>query len=277
MKTMNLILFMIVIFISPLPATDFPNIKGWKPVSEVLSYNPDNLYEYINGAADQFIAYGFQELVTCDLSSKDLQVTIDIYDLGTRLNAFGMYKTERPRGQKILAIGTEAYVSPPYQCLLFKENYYVKVNAFEGEITNDNGRPLLEAIAKALPGEVGHPSELQLLPSTGKIPDSESFTRQAFLGLTELNNCVYANYKNGEKEFKYFVIIVTGKETKESIWKRLSEKWKKVDQGKFPVLTKKIPYTGISGTMLTDRKIIGVTDCGDESEMLKRLKAVIGQ
>ena len=275
MKTMNLILFMIVIFISPLQATDFPDIKGWKPVSEVLSYNPDNLYEYINGAADQFINYGFQELLSRDLSSESLQVTIDIYDMGTRLNAFGMYKTERPKDQKALAIGTEAYVSPPYQCLLFKDNYYVKVNAFDGEITNDNGKPLLEAIAKALPGEVDYPTELQLLPSTGKIPDSESFTRQAFLGLTELNNCVYANYKNGEKEFKYFVIIPIGKETKESIWKRLSEKWKKLDHEKFPVLAKKVPYVGITGLMFTEKKIIGVTDCIDEAEILKRLDVVL--
>ena len=41
-------------------ATDFPDIKGWQPQGEVLRYNSENLYEYINGAADQFIAYGFQ-------------------------------------------------------------------------------------------------------------------------------------------------------------------------------------------------------------------------
>jgi len=275
MKSFNLKLLVLLLIISPLHAIDFPEIKGWKPVSEVLNYNPDNLYEYINGAADQFIAYGFQELLSRDVSSESLQVTVDIYDMGIRLNAFGMYKTERPRDQQVLAIGTEAFVSPPYQCLLFKENYYVKVNAFEGEITNDNGKPLLEAIAKVLPGEVGYPKELQLLPEVDKIPDSESFTRQAFLGLTELTNCVYAKYQDGEKEFKYFVMIPSGQETKQSIWEKLVKKWKNLDYGKFAVLTKEIPYIGISGVVLTDRKIIGVSDCADKSEMLKRLEAVI--
>lgn len=273
MKVLNLLLMMIII--SPLHAIDFPDIKGWKPVSEVLSYNPDNLYEYIDGAADQFIAYGFQELRSCDLSSESLQVTIDIYDMGTRLNAFGMYKTERPGDEQSLAIGTEAYISPPYQCLLFKENFYVKVNAFEGEITNENGKPLIETIAKALPGEVGYPKEIKLLPSVGKVPDSENFARQAFLGLSELNNCVYASYKDGEKEFKYFVIISMGQGKNETIWELLSEKWKKLENKKFPVLAKKVPYIGFNGVMLSDEKIIGVTNCADESEVLKRLEAII--
>ena len=275
MKILNLILIIILLIISPLQANDFPDIKGWKPASEVLSYNPDNLYEYINGAADQFIAYGFQELVSCDLTSANLQVTVDIYDMGTRLNAFGMFRTESPRDQQAMAIGTEAYISPPYQCLLLKENYYVKVNAYEGEITNDNGKPLLEALAKALPGEAGYPKELQFLPPAGKLPASESYARQAFLGLSELTNCVYAIYKDGEKEFKYFVIILPGKETNESIWEKLYEKWKQADHKKCAILVKKVPYMGITGVVLTDKKIVGVTECADEAEVLMRLKAVV--
>jgi hypothetical protein len=275
MKVLNLILIIILLIISPLQANDFPDIKGWKPASEVLSYNPDNLYEYINGAADQFIAYGFQQLVTRDISSEGLQVTVDIYDMGTRLNAFGMFKTESPRDQQALKIGTEAYIAPPYQCLLLKESYYVKVNVYEGEITNENGKPLLEELAKALPGEAGYPKELQLLPSAGKIPDSEGYARQAFLGLAELTNCVHAIYKDGEKKFKYYVIVPIGKETIESTWERLSEKWKKVDHNKFSILVKKVPYMGMTGVVLTDKKIIGVTECADEAEVLKRLELVM--
>lgn len=277
MKTMNLVLLMMVILISSLHATDFPDIKGWQPVSEVLSYNPDNLYEYINGAADQFIAYSFQELVSRDLASESLRVTIDIYDMGTRLNAFGMYKTERPRDQQALAIATEAYVSPPYQCLLLKDIYYVKVNVYEGEMTNENGKPLLEAIATALPGAAGYPSELQLLPAAGKLPDSEGYARQAFLGLTELTHCVSASYKDGENEFKYFVMLPMGKQTNKTIWEKLSEKWKNLDHEKYSILVKKVPYLGTTGVVLTDKKIIGVTECADEAEVLKRLTPVMKQ
>ncbi len=277
MKIIRLFFLILGLIFNSLHATDFPDIKGWKPVSEVLSYNPDNLYEYINGAADQFIAYGFQELITRDLSSQGLQVTVDIYDMGTRLNAFGLFKTESPREQRILEIGTEAYISPPYQCLLLKDNYYVKVNVYEGEITNENGKPLLKALAKALLGEAGYPKELQLLPLAGKIPDSEGYARQAFLGLAELTNCVHASYKDGDKEFKYFVMITSGKETNESILEKLSEKWQHTDHKKFAILVKKVPYMGLTGVILTGNKIIGVTECVNETEVSKRLEPVISQ
>ena len=124
-------------------------------------------------------------------------------------------------------------------------------------------------------GEVGYPKELKLLPSDSKIPDSENFARQAFLGLAELTNCVYASYKDGDKEFKYFVIIPMGQEKNETIWELLSAKWKKLENKKFPVLAKKVPYIGFNGVVLSDKKIIGVTNCADESEVLKRLEAII--
>ena len=116
-----------------------------------------------------------------------------------------------------------------------------------------------------------------MLPSVGKEPDSENYARQAFLGLTELTNCVYATYNDGDKEFKYFVIIPIGQETYDSIWKRLSEKWKKFNHEKCSVLIKKVPYMGLTGVVLSGKKIIGVTECADETEVLNRLEAVIMQ
>ncbi len=278
MKTFILTLLLIVIIICPLNATDFPEIKGWKPVSEVMTYNPENLYEYINGAADQFLDYGFRLLHSRDLSQNDLTITVDIYDLGSQLNAFGMYKTERPLYQEGLSIGTEAIISPPYQCLLLKDVYYVKVNVFEGEMIEKTIKALLEAIATALPGKIGSPEALKLLPSSGKFPGSEGYTRIGFLGLTELSNCIHAKYTDeSEKEFQYFVILPFDNVPKETIWEKLAEKWKKLESKKHHLLVKKIPYKGTSGIMLTEEKIIGVTDCADESEVINRLEAVVSQ
>ncbi len=41
------------------------------------------------------------------------------------------------------------------------------------------------------------------------------------------------------------------------------------------VLWKQIPYQGITGTILTDSGIFGVSSCADEKEMLKRLGAFL--
>ena len=58
---------LISIFVLSAQAEDFPKLKGWTPVSEVSTYEPENLWEYINGAAELFLAYGFQFLRSCDL------------------------------------------------------------------------------------------------------------------------------------------------------------------------------------------------------------------
>lgn len=256
-------------------AFDFPEVKGWKPVSDVTVYSPDNLYEYINGAADQYLDYGFVLLHTRDLDGGAVQVALDIYDMGSRLNAFGIYKTERPANQERLAIGTEAVISPPYQCILLKDNYYVKVNVFEGEITRETGKQLLKSVTEALPGKAGFPTELELLPDEGKIPDSESFAKNNYLGLTELTNCVYAAYKDGEKKFQYFILLPTNDEDLEEKWNSAVSKWNTVPHKKFRIMSRKIPYKGLNGILLQENIIFGVTDCADESELISRLTAGI--
>jgi hypothetical protein len=44
------------------PANLFPVLAGWTQQNAIQKYNPDNLYEYINGAADLYLTYDFQEL-----------------------------------------------------------------------------------------------------------------------------------------------------------------------------------------------------------------------
>jgi len=278
MKNYLLVMLLIILIINPLKAVDFPDIKGWKPTSEIMTYNPENLYEYINGAADQFLDYGFQLLKTRDFSKGDLTVTIDIYDMGSQINAFGMYQTERPTDTKGLSIGAEAIISPPYQCLLLKGSYYIKVNVFEGEIAESTGKSLLESIANAVPGMNQIPEVLALLPSKNKMKGSEGYTNVGYLGLTELTNCIHAKYAdNNEKEFQYFIVLAAGKITKEFIWGKLSEKWKELEYKKYSILVKKVPYKGCIGVALTNEKIIGVTDCENEQEVIDRLEAVLAK
>jgi hypothetical protein len=274
MKTIFVTLLLIIITTCPLKSVDFPEIKGWKAAGEISVYNQETLFEYIDGAADAFLAYGFKILKTRDISADELIVTVDIYDMGTPLNAFGMYRSERSAEQKTLSIGAEAVISPPYQCLLLKDSYYLKINALEGDITESTGRALLEAVAGALPGKAGLPQAVQQLPAAGKITNSEAFTRKNFLNISELKNCTYAKYKNGDKEFLYFELIPFGEETKETTWKQLAEKWEQLEHKKYQVLYRKIPNHGITGVMLTNNKILGVTDCADESELLKRFRSV---
>lgn len=273
MKKIMLIFLFILMLMKPVMSTDFPEIKGWKTISETMTYIPENLYEYINGAADQFLDYGFQMLSSRDFAKDDLKVTIDIYDMGSQINAYGIYKIERPIDNDGLKIGAEAIISPPYQCLLLKGSYYIKVNAFDGEITESNGKELLESIAKAIPGEVEFPDVLNLLPSQNKIPGSEGYTRVAFIGLAELNHCIHAKYSDqNDKKFQYFIVLPIEGKTKDSVWQELTKKWKTLEHENYSILVKNVPYKGLNAVALVDEKIIGVTNCENENQALERLE-----
>jgi hypothetical protein len=199
-------------------------------------------------------------------------VTVNIYDMGTSLNAFGIYTAQRSGEAQKLEIGTEAIISPPYQCLLLKDMFYVKVEAFEGKITEAAGKNILEAVAKALPGKEEFPEELGRLPGKGKIEGSEGFFGESYLGLSALNNCVYARYKEGSgEEFQLFSMIPGAGESDESLWKKLAAKWQVVKGKKHKVLAKKIPYKGLVGVTLTDEGLFGAAAFINEKELVKRM------
>ena len=254
-------------------ASDFPEVSGWTQEGEVLIYDVDNLWEYINGAAELFVEYDVQTCRTTDLSSGDVVVTVDLYDMGTPLNAFGVYNRESSGSGEPLPGAVEALVSPPYQALLLKGATYVKVNAIEGELTESIGRELLESLASALPGETRYPSELDLLPEAGKVIGSAGYQSEGFLGLTELTDCLYAEYSGaGDEPWQGFVILPA---SGTSVWNALSADWESLEHNGLTVLYREIPYRGLVGVTQTDRGVLGVSGAADQAQLLQRLVGFI--
>jgi uncharacterized protein DUF6599 len=264
-----LIFFTTITFSSEI---NFSQIKNWTAADTIDQYDFSNLWEYINGAADLFIMYGFQNLHSCEMSSSDIEVVVDVYNMGNRLNAFGMYKTERGDIKDKLNIGVEAVITSPNQSLMLKDIYYIKVNVYEGELSSEKNQSLLGSIAEFLPGSNEFPTEFELLPSENKIENTENFAKEGYLGLSELTNCLYAEYETkDDSNFQYFVILPETNESHESIWNNFSEKWKKLDSPNTPILFRKIPYKGMVGIIKTDTGILGVIDSNTESELEERL------
>jgi len=258
-------------FSSVLFAADFPEIKGWKKDSEVKKFDAGNLYDYINGAATQFLAFGFQELQYCDLAAGEMIVTVHIYNMGTLLNAFGMYRTEQPRKFTPLAIGGQGYVSPPYQCVLFKDSYYIKVDAYEGDISAEKGQEILQAIADGLPGNNGLPEALDYLPQKNIVPGSESYIRESYLGMKELEKCVFAAYQEKKKTYQIFIMLPKGDETQDDVWIKIKKIWKTTQAKDNEILFRKTPYKGYLGLIKTSKGLLGVSHANNEKTMKKQL------
>jgi len=250
--------------------TDFPMVEGWSRPGDVLTYDADNLWEYINGAAELFVEFGVQTCRTADLASGDLTVTVDLYDMGSPLNAFGVYERERPGDPVTVPGAASGVVSAPYQALLLKGSTYAKVNAFEGELTDEAGLELLEALAASLPGDTSPPAELSLLPTGGRIAGTEGYKPKAYLGRAELTDCLYAEYsRDGEGSWEGFVVLP---ESAATVWEVLTGSWERTEHGGETVLYTEVPYSGFVGLARRGDLLLGVAEAADRDQMLARLE-----
>jgi len=244
-------------------------VEGWTQAGEVRVYNAENLWEYIDGAAVLFEEYGVRTCMTADLSAAEVAVTVDLYDMASPLEAVGVFKTESAGGGVDLTGATIAALAPPYQALMVKGSTYVKVNAYEGELTEAEGRRLLQELATSLPGETVMPHEFSLLPEAGKVAGSEGYQPVSYLGLAELRSCLYANYETSDGEiWEGFVVLPSAAA---GVWDALAERWQTLEHDGHTILFREVPYSGLVGVTRTDAGLFGVSGAANEDALLERL------
>jgi hypothetical protein len=163
---------------------------GWSPQGSPAFYTPDNLYELINGEAETFMPYRFQRLTVLVLHDPEAtRAQIEAYEMGSPLDAFGIYSTYRRHDDDFVGIHqTEAMIGST-QIVFPCERYFVKIYFLDAVGDRDALIPLAEAAARALPPHPGAPAELQLLAVPGIVPRSEQYIARDFQA--------YAFYKRG--------------------------------------------------------------------------------
>ena len=250
-----------------------PSRGPWRRDGPVRHFTRANLYEHIDGEAPLVFSFGFRSLAQAAYrQGARPETTVDIYDMGSALNAFGMYHRERPKKAAAIQAGAEAAAAPPYQCLLLKDRYYLKVETNKGKLTEEICKTLLGSLAKALPGSEAPPDALKKLPSRSMVPGSAAYTKKSYLALSELEGCLHAAYQGkGEKNYRLFTMVLPDAAAALEVWKKLAQKWKLVKSETRPVLTRSIPYRGLVAITLTDQGIFGVVDAPDARTALTLL------
>jgi hypothetical protein len=192
----------------PLEAKDlFPAVEGWKPGGAVQVFSPQNLYEYINGGADLYLACDFEELQVAEYRKEGkASVTVEVYRHRTPRDAFGIYSQERLADAPLLEVGDQGYAADHLLNFL-NGRHYVKISGYE---TGDQDRDLLAAFARAVAGALGAraglPALLGAFPAEGKVPRSERYVTRNFLGYPFLNGAFAADYERAGRKFRLFLI-----------------------------------------------------------------------
>jgi hypothetical protein len=185
----------------------FPDIAGWQKKGSAELYSSENLYQYIDGAAENFLNYDFKQLAVQNyINDQGQALSAEIYFHGTPENAFGIYSSEKPTVGKYFALGSQGYAEAGILNFLCSA-YYVKLSGFE---LGQEGQDVLATLGRAMVSKINTkaalPKILQAFPGAGKIPNSERFILNNFLGHDFLHAAYVADYQVKGQNFQLFII-----------------------------------------------------------------------
>jgi hypothetical protein len=277
MKTLRFILGTLLCLWIPEPeAKDFkfPEVTGWKQSGEIQTFVPKTLFEYINGAADLYLSYDFEELKVAEyVNEKKASVIVDVYRHASPTHAFGIYSQERLPNTNFLNVGVQGYIEKNLLNFLMG-TYYIKINSFR---TGTEDQEVLLTFGKKVAENLGEkgsfPSLLATFPSEGKVKNSDKFISKKFLGYPFLHSAFTADYEIPGEKFKLFV-IETGdeKECRNMIRKYLDQTGKiqkNVTEGRYTISD---PHHGEVDLNWQGAHLWGILNLNDRDLRSKYLK-----
>ena len=193
-------------------------VPGWRRKAKRAAYVADNLFEYMDGNAEGYLLYGFQNMhgVTCVKGGVTL--VIDISDFGDADSAYGMFSANRDLRRPPAKLGMGGQIVPR-RAIFAKGQYYVEIGAEpEGDHT-----AILQAWTAALekiaPGSSEVPVALSWFPSEGQ--QSLRLVPESVLGIRILKRGYVAQYDFG----KAFVVTEASPESAAAVMQKLRERF----------------------------------------------------
>lgn len=184
----------------------FPVLPGYKLITDYPVFGPDNLWDFINGAADTYLAYGFVDLHVAEYKKGKNVIKLEIYRHIDHTMAFGIYSTERSPTFRFMNLGAQGYIADGAVNFL-KGNYYVKIRTFsKNEKTLQSTESLALKVSNILEGDSKMPATLSQFPEIGKKKNEETYINESVLGHKFLNKAYKAIYEVGTDNFSIFLM-----------------------------------------------------------------------
>jgi hypothetical protein len=195
-------------FAGKLPA----HVGEWKKPAKPVLYDRKTLYDYIDGGAELYLAFGFVGAVTLEYTAgRDDEIKVDIFDMGSPRGAFGAFAHGRE------SIAAEVGQGSDYGgglLTFWKHRWFVSVLGYPE--TNAKRKAVYElarAIAALIPETGSPPTILGALPKPGLVEasvrtfhhhllqnDYVTLSHDNPLGIGERTEAVLARYvRQGER------------------------------------------------------------------------------
>lgn len=182
--------------------------SGWRAVGATKVVTKSNIFDYMDGAGELYLAYSFRDLSARSYTrARQPQITAEVYRFANGADAYGVWSHERgasgPTG-----IGQDCdYGSGLLR--FWKNTYFVRIAA-ERETPAAKAAVIAlgRHISNLISGEAERPTILSQLPKPGLIANSVHFFHKHtvlnyhfyladgnILDLSDKTDCVLAQYK----------------------------------------------------------------------------------
>lgn len=256
----------------------FPD--GFSQKEPVKFYDPGNLYEYINGQAVFYLGYRFKQLEHGFYGIGESTFYIDIYELGSRLSAFGSFRQQREEGAAGLSIGCEGSILD-YLTVFYKGNYYIEIIPMSSGTDDQASMKLLaEYVEKNIPGSSEIPPEVMLFPKEELIDGSERYVDENLISYSFMGRGLTARYlsKGEEKEIRIFIAIADNETNAKDIFEEYRTKLQNpspVNIGSLEGIKGQEPYRGTTILSTWKQYVFGCLGVENETKSVDLLNAVL--
>lgn len=189
-------------------------VPGWSQQGESRTFTADNLFEYMDGNAEGYLVYGFVRMTGISCTHGEVNLAIDISDMGDTDAAFGMFTANRDPRSPSQKIGMGGQISRR-RAIFSKGQYYVEIAANpEGDRTAAL-QEWTSVLEKIVEGSSASPVAISWFPSESL--KSLRLIPESVLGLRLLKRGYVAQYENG----KAFVALESSDESATQVMQKL--------------------------------------------------------
>jgi hypothetical protein len=181
-------------------------VLDWKVSGPDAVYDRKTLYDYMDGGAEVYLAFDFREVfVRRYADAQENEIVLDIYDMGSPAEAFGMFSCDRQDPEAGIGQGSEYGLG---LLRFWRGRYFVSVTVSGNEEKAEKAvLDLGKAIAPLLGPDGALPAMIGMLPAAGLKPERTSFfhnhvhlsnryfvAAENILNLDERTECLFAEY-----------------------------------------------------------------------------------
>jgi hypothetical protein len=200
---------------------------GWRLDGRVQSYDSSNLYEKINGAAELYLAFGFERLDYLTLVKNEHSITLELYDQGRFRNSLGLFAGQRRPEQAVKERGAISYYGTPVGAIGRYGEFYFKIAG------NSGAAPVLAKVEELLASLSELPADSLTAPKPYSVLTAKLGVASTALEYRRSNAFQYEFAKEfwfgpveGEEPARYFIHEGVDSDSAEALFGKLLEEQK---------------------------------------------------